>query len=96
MSRPSVWGNSWTTDDYHALFGGGTGAPARLWCANKFRNDWQGVLGSDNDLYDRLGVPYEMKLIDVIRERLAGHDLACWCPLDDACHADVLLELANA
>lgn len=26
---------------------------------------------------------------------LAGHDLACWCPPDLACHADVLLELAN-
>lgn len=27
--------------------------------------------------------------------RLRGHDLACWCPLDQPCHADVLLELAN-
>lgn len=26
---------------------------------------------------------------------LRGHDLACWCPLDKPCHADVLLELAN-
>ena len=25
---------------------------------------------------------------------LRGHDLACWCPLDQPCHADVLLELA--
>lgn len=31
-----------------------------------------------------------------IREQLAGHDLACWCPLDQPCHADVLLELANS
>lgn len=27
---------------------------------------------------------------------LRGHDLACYCPLDQPCHADVLLELANA
>jgi hypothetical protein len=27
---------------------------------------------------------------------LTGKDLACWCPLDQPCHADVLLELANA
>jgi hypothetical protein len=27
---------------------------------------------------------------------LAGRDLACWCPLDQPCHADVLLELANS
>ena len=26
---------------------------------------------------------------------LAGRDLACWCPLDHPCHADVLLDLAN-
>ncbi|WP_195167634.1 DUF4326 domain-containing protein [Mycobacteroides abscessus] len=28
-------------------------------------------------------------------DELRGHDLACWCPLDSPCHADVLLELAN-
>jgi hypothetical protein len=27
---------------------------------------------------------------------LRGKDLACWCPLDQPCHADVLLDLANA
>ncbi len=26
---------------------------------------------------------------------LSGKNLACWCPLDQPCHADVLLELAN-
>lgn len=26
---------------------------------------------------------------------LAGHDLACWCGPDEACHADTLLERAN-
>jgi hypothetical protein len=30
-----------------------------------------------------------------VRGRLAGRDLACWCPLDEACHADVLLAVAN-
>jgi hypothetical protein len=34
-------------------------------------------------------------VIDVERE-LRGKDLACWCRLDQPCHADVLLELANA
>jgi hypothetical protein len=27
---------------------------------------------------------------------LRGKNLACFCPLDQPCHADVLLELANA
>src|SRR5690349_13562950 len=30
------------------------------------------------------------------RTLLAEMDLACWCPIDQPCHADVLLELANA
>ena len=28
-------------------------------------------------------------------DELRGRDLACWCPLDGPCHADVLLERAN-
>lgn len=27
---------------------------------------------------------------------LRGHDLACWCPPEFACHGTILLELANA
>jgi hypothetical protein len=34
-------------------------------------------------------------IFTTIRETLSGKDLACWCPLDKPCHADVLLELAN-
>ena len=29
------------------------------------------------------------------RSELKGKDLACWCPLDQPCHADVLLKIAN-
>jgi hypothetical protein len=32
---------------------------------------------------------------DAARRELAGRDLACWCRLDESCHADVLLEVAN-
>lgn len=28
--------------------------------------------------------------------QLRGKNLACWCPLDQPCHADILLEMANA
>lgn len=30
-----------------------------------------------------------------IKSALRGKNLACWCPLDQPCHADVLLEIAN-
>lgn len=40
-------------------------------------------------------------LIKMLNKNLAmrelrGQDLACWCPLDQPCHADVLLEIANS
>lgn len=38
----------------------------------------------------RFGVALNQEL-----EALRGKNLACWCPLDLACHADVLLRLAN-
>jgi hypothetical protein len=30
-----------------------------------------------------------------IQRDLRGRDLACWCRLDEPCHADILLEIAN-
>lgn len=33
--------------------------------------------------------------LKAIRETLQGKNLACWCPLDQPCHADVLLRIAN-
>lgn len=31
----------------------------------------------------------------MIEQKLKGKSLACWCPLESACHADLLLEIAN-
>jgi len=42
------------------------------------------VMGWNHDYRTRWLVP------------LRGRDLVCWCPLDQPCHADVLLELTNA
>ncbi len=35
------------------------------------------------------------ELVADARREIAGHDLACWCPLDGPCHADVWLEIVN-
>ena len=43
-----------------------------------------------NNPWDIIPVPFTDK---DIMEELAGHDLACYCPLDRPCHADVLLEV---
>lgn len=39
-----------------------------------------------------LAHPY---MVERARRELRGKPLACWCRLDQPCHADVLLELAN-
>ena len=43
--------------------------------------------------------PLNPKLVAEARGELAGKNLACWCgkenPYEDACHAAVLLEIAN-
>ena len=33
--------------------------------------------------------------VDDVKRELRGRDLACYCPLDEPCHADVLLMIAN-
>jgi hypothetical protein len=47
------------------------------------------------DLYARVvwNEPHQHRYV---REILRGKNLACWCPLDAPCHADVLLKIANA
>ena len=32
----------------------------------------------------------------VLRQELRGKNLACWCALDQLCHADILMLYANA
>jgi len=36
-----------------------------------------------------------MRIIKRDLHELGGKNLACWCRLDEPCHADVLLEFAN-
>lgn len=44
---------------------------------------------------------YDDDTLAALHSELRGHDLMCWCPLEDEhgnrvpCHADVLLELSN-
>lgn len=40
----------------------------------------------------RVGVVSRAWVLDHL-PALAGHSLACWCPLDEPCHADVLVRL---
>lgn len=39
--------------------------------------------------------PATMTLGEMAAMELRGKDLLCWCNIGEACHADILLELAN-
>lgn len=89
VSRPSKWGNPFTI---HGAIEAGYNEPARV--AVKAFEDW---LSGDPWACGYLDV-YEARrqaILDSIKE-LRGKDLACWCPLDQPCHADVLLRVANS
>ena len=43
----------------------------------------------------RILVESEPETIAEIKRELKGKLLACWCPLDKPCHADILAEIAN-
>lgn len=89
VARPTKWGNPWRigstgwTVDPGGVINREPHPPlTREQAVESFRNSekWQ---MTDPDYRQQL------------RGALAGRDLACWCPLDQPCHADVLLELAN-
>lgn len=56
---------------------------ARAFAINRFSQDLINLRAFCPEMYEELIAP------------LRGKNLACWCPLDRACHADVLLRLAN-
>ncbi len=49
-----------------------------------------------SDAGGRFGMPDRRAKLLARLPELRGKDLACWCKAGAACHADVLLELANA
>jgi Domain of unknown function (DUF4326) len=63
---------------------------------NPFRLGIDGDRATCVGLYRRALLAGDLAFtIDDVRRELAGRDLACWCPLDEPCHADILLEVAN-
>jgi hypothetical protein len=65
---------------------GHPGVPDRATAVERFR--WRALRDGH--------FPYATLSRQRIRADLRGKNLACWCPLDEPCHADVLLEIANS
>lgn len=67
-----------------------------------FGNPYQGGKDGDGDraylvslFREHMARPASSHMRERIRAELRGKNLACWCPLDQPCHADVLLRIAN-
>lgn len=87
VARPSKWGSPFRVGDYlcpsdHGVF------TARLIVTQGF------AVAAFREMLAQPDRDYPSD--EEIRAELRGRDLACWCPLDAACHGDVLLEIANA
>lgn len=87
VSRPSKWGNPYPILGYQFANADGTPAP------------WNEKAAREMALRDFAGALVVGKLpftAEDVRRELRGKVLACWCPLAKMCHADLLLEIANA
>lgn len=92
VDRSTVWGNPFTIEDgKEALENDRTDVSdteALAWCIEVYRDYLKVATGMPNGA----GRPLAVQASEVLR----GKNLACWCKPGAACHADVLLELANA
>jgi hypothetical protein len=86
VHEPTMWANPWKV--------GSTG-----WTVNPDRTinrephpPLTAAQAVESYRNDRATDPGE---VEIIRHLLRGRDLACRCALDQPCHADVLLEIAN-
>ena len=80
VGRPTKWGNHIKVGDY------GKSPQARRTA------HWLAVLDFEKSIeWNPEGEAYK----EAARRELRGHDLACFCRLDEPCHADVLLRIAN-
>ncbi|PCI47178.1 MAG: hypothetical protein COB49_07520 [Alphaproteobacteria bacterium] len=86
VGRPTKWGNPYKVT-----------AGKSCSCRSAGECDHMGLSYQDAvDLFkDRMERLKTLGRLDFDTDDLEGKDLACWCPLDQPCHADILLKLVN-
>ena len=80
VGRASKWGNPWRIGERHPADGHRL---TREEVIELYRNNIQQMLKTR-----RFDGSFILNL-----EELKGKDLACWCSLNEPCHADILLEI---
>lgn len=86
VARPSTWGNPYRV----GLVSCGCRSAGEC-MHNVFRTQ-----SATEAVQAYAAMPRNERRLAAIRNLLGGKNLACWCALNQPCHADVLLRLANA
>ncbi|MFD3929713.1 DUF4326 domain-containing protein [Streptomyces sp. NPDC058614] len=99
VGRPTRFGNPFTL----APAASQRGALLDMWAVEyngRRLGRWDDIAAARTDAADRyarwIREPEQESTRTLFRALLHGRDLMCWCPTDQPCHADALLELANA
>lgn len=108
VDRTTRWGNPFVCHRKHEpgrpeCAEAMTGVPGEGYCCLKTFREWvasclEGRHSRTMSIIAGLDAANGYPLRDAYVKSIAslrGKNLACWCPLDAPCHADVLLELAN-
>ena len=85
VGRGSKWGNPYKV-----------GAPFSMSIAGGGYDGKEKGYVFDNDsavLFYKINLSFELEISAEME--LKGKNLACWCKLNEKCHADVLLKIAN-
>ncbi len=83
VARPGLWGSPFRIGD--------PGVPDAATAVRLFA-EWLTPFRHGDDLKQFIISDINMH---AVQDDLHGHNLACWCPLDTPCHADILLEIAR-
>ena len=79
IGRGSKWGNPYKIGDTYNII-------------KSLDAEWACRLYHSDIEKRSMALPFVKE--EIIKE-LRGKNLACWCGLDETCHADILLEIAN-
>ncbi|MFE9812325.1 DUF4326 domain-containing protein [Streptomyces sp. NPDC005548] len=98
VARPTRFGNPFTLAPAASQRGGLLDVWAVEYKGRKLGR-FDAIADARADATDRyarwIREPEQADTRRLFRALLNGWDLMCWCPTDQACHADVLLEIAN-
>ena len=102
VGRPTKWGNAFKVGSYLNAWGKAFISIKLADCdPDKIREIYRNKRLDEKITLENSIEWYELWLQEWIKTgrfniaELRGKDLACFCPLDQPCHADVLLKLAN-